>query len=202
MKFAMNGALTIGTLDGANIEIRDEVGADNFFLFGLTAPEVDGLRATGYRPAEWAARDAELAAVIDHVRSGLFSHGDPELFEPLICGLLDYDPFFVLADVAAYRDCQHRVSEAYRDRQRWSQMSITNTAHTGKFSSDRTIRSYCHDIWNVDAVPIHRGLESRALETLGASILTAFACNERETRPPRRRSVPCGPRPDAQARRS
>jgi starch phosphorylase len=166
MKFAMNGALTIGTLDGANIEIRDEVGADNFFLFGLTAPEVDGLRATGYRPAEWAARDSELAAVIDIVRSGFFSRGDPALFEPLLQSLLGYDAFFVLADFAAYRDCQNRVGDTYRDRAKWLEMSIANAAHTGKFSSDRTIRSYCTDIWRVSAVPIQRGLEPRALESL------------------------------------
>jgi starch phosphorylase len=166
MKFAMNGALTIGTLDGANIELRDEVGADNFFLFGLTAPEVDGLRATGYRPAEWAARDPELAAVIELVRSGFFSRGDPALFEPLLQSLLDYDPFFVLADFAAYRDCQSKVGDTYRDRTRWLEMSIANTAHTGKFSSDRTIRSYCRDIWRLDPVPIQRGLEPRAFESL------------------------------------
>jgi starch phosphorylase len=158
MKFAMNGALTIGTLDGANIEIRDEVGADNFFLFGLTAPEVDGLRATGYRPADWAARDEELAAVIEIVRSGLFSRGDPSLFEPLLQSVLGYDPFFVIADFAAYRDCQNVVSETYGDRARWLAMSIANTAHTGKFSSDRTIRSYCNDIWRVSPVAIHRGI--------------------------------------------
>jgi starch phosphorylase len=161
MKFAMNGALTIGTLDGANIEIRDEVGADNFFLFGMTAPEVDALRASGYRPGDWAARDPELMAVIDLIRGGFFSRGDTDLFEPLLGGLLHHDPYCVLADFAAYRDCQQRVSEAYRDRERWLRMSIANAAHTGKFSSDRTIRSYCEEIWRASPVPINRGAEPR-----------------------------------------
>jgi starch phosphorylase len=160
MKFAMNGALTIGTLDGANIELRDEVGAENFFLFGLTAPEVDALRASGYRPGDWCRGDAELSGAIDLIRGGFFSRGDPELFEPLLRGLFDYDPYFVFADFGGYRDCQNHVAEAYRDRERWTRMSIANTAHTGKFSSDRTIRSYCHDIWRVQPVPIERPRES------------------------------------------
>jgi starch phosphorylase len=161
MKFAMNGALTIGTLDGANIELRDEVGADNFFLFGLTAPEVEALRAGGYRPMDWCRRDPELAGAIDLIRGGFFSRGDTELFEPLLRGLTDYDAYFVCADFAAYRDCQHRVADAYRDCERWTRMSIANTAHTGKFSSDRTIRSYCSDIWHVQPVQIERAHEPR-----------------------------------------
>jgi starch phosphorylase len=99
------------------------------------------------------------------VRSGLFSRGDPSLFEPLLQSVLGYDPFFVIADFAAYRDCQNVVSETYGDRDRWLAMSIANTAHTGKFSSDRTIRSYCNDIWRVSPVAIHRGIEPRALES-------------------------------------
>jgi glycogen phosphorylase len=163
MKFAMNGALTIGTLDGANVELRDEVGADNFFLFGLTAPEVEALRAGGYRPADWCRRDPELAGAIDLIRGGFFSRGDTALFEPLLRGLTDYDPYFVCADFGAYRDRQQRVTDAYRDRERWTRMSIANTAHTGKFSSDRTIRSYCRDIWEVQAVPIERPGEPGAI---------------------------------------
>jgi glycogen phosphorylase len=159
MKFAMNGALTIGTLDGANVELREEVGYDNFFLFGLAAPEVEAVRASGYRPRDWCHRDAELAGVIELIRSGYFSRGDTALFEPLLQGLLDHDPYFVLADFAAYRDCQTRVSAAYRARERWVRMSIANTAHTGKFSSDRAIRGYCREIWRVDPVPIHRSQE-------------------------------------------
>jgi starch phosphorylase len=156
MKFSMNGALTIGTLDGANVELRDEVGADNFFLFGRTAGEIDELRRAGYDPREWYGRDAELATVIDLLRSGFFSRGDPELFEPLLYGLMNYDPYFVFADFAAYTECQRRVGETFRDRERWTRMSILNTARTGKFSSDRTIREYCRDIWRVQPVPIQR----------------------------------------------
>ena len=156
MKFAMNGALTIGTLDGANVELRDEVGVDNFFLFGLTAPEVEALRGSGYRPRDRVAGDPELAAAIDLIQGGFFSRGDTELFQPLVRGLLDYDPYFVLADFAAYRDAQRNVAAAFQDRDRWTRMSILNTARTGTFSSDRTIREYCSDIWRVGPVPIRQ----------------------------------------------
>ena len=156
MKFAMNGALTIGTLDGANVELREEVGADNFFLFGLTAAEVEELRRSGYSPRDWYRRNAELATVVDLLRSGFFSRGDPELFEPLLRGLIDHDPYFVFADFEAYLECQGCVGDVYRDRERWTRMSILNTARTGKFSSDRTIREYCRDIWRVQPVPIRR----------------------------------------------
>jgi glycogen phosphorylase len=154
MKFAMNGALTIGTLDGANVELREEVGTDNFFLFGLTAEQVEALRRGGYRPRDCYERDGELAGVIDLIRSGFFSRGDAELFEPLVRGLLDHDPYFVLADFAAYAQCQRQVGESYRDPERWTRMSILNTARSGKFSSDRTIREYCREIWHVEPVPI------------------------------------------------
>ena len=155
MKFSMNGALTIGTLDGANIEIRDEVGAENFFLFGLSAAEVYALKAQGYRPMDYYNANQGLKDVIDLIRSGFFSRGDPELFRPLIDGLLYQDPYLLLADFQSYIDCQNRVSEAYRDTDRWTRMSILNSARSGKFSSDRTIREYCSDIWRVKAVPIH-----------------------------------------------
>ncbi len=154
MKFSMNGALTIGTLDGANVELREEVGADNFFLFGLTAEQVETLRREGYRPREHYERNSELSTVLDLIRSGFFSRGDTTLFDPLIRGLLDYDPYFVLADFAAYLDCQRQVGDVFRDADRWTRMSILNSARTGKFSSDRTIREYCRDIWHVEAVPI------------------------------------------------
>ncbi|HEY0800000.1 MAG TPA: glycogen/starch/alpha-glucan phosphorylase, partial [Steroidobacteraceae bacterium] len=155
MKFSMNGALTIGTLDGANIEIREEVGAGNFFLFGLTAPEVYALKAQGYRPMDYYSANQGLRDVIDLIRSGFFSRGDPELFRPLIDGLLYHDPYLLLADFQSYIDCQNKVSEAYRDTERWTRMSILNTARSGKFSSDRTIREYCSDIWRAKSVPIH-----------------------------------------------
>ncbi len=163
MKFAMNGALTIGTMDGANIELREEVGAENFFDFGMTAEEVHALRDLGYRPRDYYERDAELATVIDLLGSGLFSHGDVNLFRPIIDQLLGYDPYFVLADFPAYRDCQRAVSEAYLDRERWTKMSILNTARSGKFSSDRTIREYCRDIWRVDPMSIELFTEGDAL---------------------------------------
>lgn len=154
MKFAINGALTIGTLDGANVELRAEVGEDNFFLFGLTAEQVEALNRRGYRPSDRYEADEELAAVIDLLRTGFFSRGDPELFEPLLRALLGHDPYFVLADFAAYLQCQRQVAEAYGDRDRWTQMAVLNTARSGRFSSDRTIREYCCDIWNVAPVPI------------------------------------------------
>src|SRR5277367_403544 len=155
MKFSMNGALTIGTLDGANIEIREEVGAENFFLFGLNAPEVHARQARGYRPMDYYHANQGLREVIDLIRSGFFSRGDTELFRPLIDGLLKHDPYLVLADFQSYIECQAKVSEAYRDGEHWTRMSILNTARSGKFSSDRTIREYCEDIWRVKSVPIH-----------------------------------------------
>ncbi len=155
MKFSMNGALTIGTMDGANIEIREEVGAENFFLFGLTAPQVAALKSQGYRPMDYYQANQGLRDVIDLIRSGFFSRGDTELFRPLIDGLLFQDPYLLLADFQSYVDCQAKVSEAYRDTERWTRMSILNTARSGKFSSDRTIREYCTDIWDVQPVPIH-----------------------------------------------
>ncbi len=154
MKFQMNGALTIGTLDGANIEIRDAVGAGNFFLFGLTAAEVRSLRAGGYRPMDCVERDAELRAVLELISSGHFSDGDTELFRPLVENLTSSDPFMVLADFRAYLDCQRQVSVAYADAERWTRMSILNSAHSGPFSSDRTISEYCRDIWRAPPVPI------------------------------------------------
>jgi glycogen phosphorylase len=154
MKFSLNGALTIGTLDGANIEIREEVGAENFFLFGLTAQEVADLKARGYRPRDYYLADPELREVIDLLRSGFFSRGDAGLFRPLVDNLLHSDPYLVLADFRAYVDRQQQVSNAYRDHEEWTRMSIINCARSGKFSSDRSIREYCRDIWHVHPVPV------------------------------------------------
>ena len=150
----MNGALTIGTLDGANIEIREAVGADNFFLFGLEAAAVQALRTGGYRPMDFVERDVELRAVLELIASGHFSGGDTQLFRPLIDNLTSSDPFMVLADFRAYADCQQRVAASYADVAAWSQMAILNTAHSGYFSSDRTIGEYCRDIWRTAPVPI------------------------------------------------
>ena len=154
MKFAMNGALTIGTLDGANVELRDEIGADNFFEFGLDTEQVQQLRRDHYRPLDYYEHDAELASVIDLIRSGFFSHGDGGLFAPLVDGLLFHDPYFVLADYRSYVECQRRVTESYLEPEEWTRKSILNTARSGKFSSDRTIREYCKEIWRVEPVPI------------------------------------------------
>ena len=149
MKFAMNGALTIGTLDGANVEIRDAVGHENFFLFGLTAEEVERRKAEGYVPRSIYESNPELREAIDLIDSGFFSDGDSGVFKPLIESLLTRDDYMLFADYAAYVDCQHRVSEAYSDRNNWTRMSILNSARVGRFSSDRSIREYCRDIWKV-----------------------------------------------------
>ncbi|HMM44512.1 MAG TPA: glycogen/starch/alpha-glucan phosphorylase [Candidatus Macondimonas sp.] len=154
MKFTLNGALTIGTLDGANVEIRERVGAENFFLFGHTEAQIAGLQRAGYRPGDLYHGNEELKAVIDLIGSGYFSRGDRNLFRPLIDNLLHHDPFFVLADFAAYLACQDQVDMAYRDRDGWNRMAILNTARAGVFSSDRSIREYQQEIWKVPSVPI------------------------------------------------
>jgi starch phosphorylase len=152
MKFAMNGALTIGTLDGANVEIRDAVGHENFFLFGLTADEVGQVKASGYNPRSIYEANPALRETIDLIDSGCFSNGDRELFRPLVESLLNRDDYMLLADYQAYVDCQQRVSEAYREQGNWTRMSILNSARVGRFSSDRSIREYCRDIWNVKPI--------------------------------------------------
>jgi starch phosphorylase len=154
MKFMLNGALTIGTLDGANIEIREEVGAENFFLFGLNAEQVERSRREGYRPQSHVDSNGELRSALDLISSGVFSRSDREVFRPLVENLLHSDPFLVLADYADYVACQERVSNAWEDRQRWTRMSILNVARAGKFSSDRAIREYSERIWKVKPVPI------------------------------------------------
>jgi glycogen phosphorylase len=154
MKFAMNGALTIGTLDGANIEIREEVGAENFFLFGLTAQEVEQKKAAGYNPRSYYEANASLKEVIDSLSAGEFSHGDRGLFDPLVQSLLQRDEYMLFADYQSYIDCQDSVSAAYRDRDHWARMSILNVARMGKFSSDRSIRDYSADIWKTWPVKV------------------------------------------------
>jgi starch phosphorylase len=154
MKFSMNGALTIGTLDGANVEIREEVGAENFFLFGLTAAEVHKVKAEGYNPREYYNSNSELKKAIDLIASGYFSKGDVDLFKPLVDSLIHHDAYLVLADYQSYLECQQRVSQAYLDKEQWNRMSVLNVARMGKFSSDRSIREYCEDIWRVKPVPV------------------------------------------------
>jgi glycogen phosphorylase len=154
MKFAMNGALTIGTLDGANIEIRQEVGSENFFLFGLTAEEVREKRAAGYHPWDYYHADPYLREAIDLINCGHFSHGDTNLFKPLVDSLLKYDPYLLFADYQPYVNCQEIVSQAYQDADNWTRMSILNMARMGKFSSDRAIREYCQEIWHAKPVKV------------------------------------------------
>jgi glycogen phosphorylase len=154
MKFSLNGALTVGTLDGANVEIREEVGAENFFLFGLTADQVAETKARGYRPYDIYTHTGELKECLDQLANGYWSHGDRNLFMPIVDNLRYSDHFLVLADYQAYIDCQTRIGEAYKDQETWSRMSILNVARMGKFSSDRSIEDYCKNIWHVDPVDV------------------------------------------------
>lgn len=149
MKFAMNGALTIGTLDGANVEIRESVGEDNFFLFGLTADEVDALNAKGYNPREYVEKNEELRMTLESIKSGLFSRGDSELFDPIVDSLLWRDDYKLLADFASYMECQSQVDSLYRNPVEWTRKSVLNLARIGKFSSDRSIHDYASKIWDV-----------------------------------------------------
>ena len=150
MKFAMNGALTIGTLDGANVEIRDRVGEENFFLFGLTADEVAATIHGGYHPRGIYEQHGDARRAIDAISSGVFSRGDRELFRPLIDNLLDRDPYLVLADFDAYARAQDAVDVAFADPDRWTRMSMINAARVGWFSSDRSIAEYCERIWSIE----------------------------------------------------
>jgi starch phosphorylase len=154
MKFALNGAVTVGTLDGANIEIRECVGEENFFLFGLTAEEVFAAKQRGYNPRQPYHENPELKAVIDAIAAGRFSNGDRELFRPIVDSLLHRDEYMLLADFATYVDCCERAASAYRDQDAWTRMSILNTARCGFFSSDRTIREYCEHIWHAKPVKV------------------------------------------------
>jgi starch phosphorylase len=154
MKMALNGALTIGTLDGANIEIRERVGNDNFFLFGHTADQLSSINRNGYHPMPWLENEPLTREAIDLIGSGHFSEGDRELFHPLLSNLCSSDPFRVMADIGDYRRAQNEVDGAWLDRDRWMQMSALNTARCGFFSSDRSIREYAERIWKVAPVPV------------------------------------------------
>ena len=155
MKLALNGALTIGTLDGANVEIGEEVGADNIFIFGLTVEQVEALWVKGYNPWDYYHADEELRTIVDWLGSDYFMSGEHGAFGAVHHSLLHGgDPYLVLADFRAYSDCQARVDVAYRDQAKWARMAILNTARVGKFSSDRTIREYAEQIWHLPAVPV------------------------------------------------
>lgn len=153
MKLALNGAVTMGTLDGANVEIKEAVGDDNIFIFGMTVEEVQQLRARGYNPWEYYANNPNLKDALDWLVSDYFMPGDPNAFMPLRKSVLDWgDPFMVCADYQAYCDAQKKADEAFSDKPRWAKMAILNTARIGRFSSDRTIREYAEDIWNLKKI--------------------------------------------------
>jgi starch phosphorylase len=149
MKFALNGALTIGTLDGANIEIAEAVGHENIFIFGMTEPEVSALRAGGYRPRDYYEANRELRRVIDLICSGALSDGDPDRHAGLMHDLLAHDPYLVLADFADYLEAHDAAAECFRDPHRWTRMAILNVASMGRFSSDRSVREYAEGIWGI-----------------------------------------------------
>ena len=154
MKFALNGALTIGTLDGANVEIREQVGEENFVLFGHTTDQIQELHRNGYRPWEWVAGSPLLEEIFALIESGHFSAGDGDLFRPLVQNLVGRDPFAVIADFNAYLEAQQRVDAAWQHRRDWQRMSLLNTARSGFFSSDRAVREYARTIWQVQPVPV------------------------------------------------
>ena len=154
MKLALNGALTIGTLDGANVEIKEEVGEDNIFIFGMTVEEVAELLKKGYDPQEYLKKNEELRAIVDWVGSNYFTPDEPPGVLTMLRDNLYYsDPFLCLPDFESYSECQKKVDAAFREKSRWSKMAILNTARMGKFSSDRTIKEYARDIWKVE--PVH-----------------------------------------------
>ena len=155
MKFALNGALTVGTMDGANVEIQEEVGPENIFIFGLTADEVPVIRPS-YNPTDYYEKDPVLKQAIDLIREGFFSPEEPGLFKPLMEGLVNEDRFFVLADFESYHQCQMKVDALYRDRESWTAKAILNVAMAGKFSSDRTILEYNRDIWKAEQLSVIR----------------------------------------------
>jgi glycogen phosphorylase len=150
MKFALNGALTIGTLDGANVEIKEEVGDENIFIFGNTVDDVERLRHEGYNPWDYYNSNQELKKALDQIKDGFFNN-DKELYQPIIDALLQKgDYFLVLADYEAYVKKQAEVDELFKDRDEWNRKALLNTARVGKFSSDRTIRDYADEIWDVE----------------------------------------------------
>ena len=167
MKFALNGALTIGTLDGANIEIMEEVGRENIFIFGLTAEEVCALRP-GYRPMDHYTGNPLLKQTIDLIRSGFFSPDETDLFRPLLDSLLNDDRYMILADFDAYHRAQMQIDELYCNTDEWTRRSILNVARIGKFSSDRTILDYNRDIWHAEPVPIERNADHKSTGTAKA----------------------------------
>jgi starch phosphorylase len=154
MKFALNGALTIGTMDGANIEIRNEVGDDNIFIFGLLADEVTKLKQGGYNPREYYNKNPELKRVIDMISNNYFSRTEPGIFNPIIDILLNVDYYCLLADYDSYIQTQEKVNQLYMNKKEWDKKSIINTARMGRFSSDRSITEYSQKIWGIKPIKI------------------------------------------------
>ncbi|MCK5468858.1 MAG: glycogen/starch/alpha-glucan family phosphorylase, partial [Cyclobacteriaceae bacterium] len=154
MKFTMNGALTVGTLDGANIEIMEEVGEDNFFLFGLKIEQVYALKSQGYNAYSYYESNNDLKKALDMIATGYFSPENRDLFKSIYESLVYQDEYMLLADYQSYIDCQDKVDNVFRDQSKWTEMSILNVARSGKFSSDRTIREYCEDIWKVKPIKV------------------------------------------------
>ena len=157
MKFMLNGAMTIGTLDGANVEMLEEVGAENIFIFGMKADEVAEAKVTGYNPRRIYETDPELREVLDMINGDFFNRDEPHIFSQLFNALVDYgDNYMLLADYRSYIEMQDRVDAVYRDKAAWTRMSILNTARSGKFSSDRTIREYAEEIWHIKPVKVEK----------------------------------------------
>jgi starch phosphorylase len=160
MKFALNGALTLGTLDGANVEIRDAVGHENFYLFGLTTPEVAALRASGYRPGDYIAASPPLHQVLELIESGFFSLGDRDRYKPILDNLRFHDPFMVCADFDAYVAAETRAAAAYLSPRDWARRALFNIMGASRFSSDNTIRQYASEIWGIRPVKTDLSLVS------------------------------------------
>jgi starch phosphorylase len=161
MKLALNGALTIGTLDGANIEIMEEIGRDNIFIFGMDVHEVEDLRKRGYNPREYYERLPALRKVLDQIAGGVFSPENRDLFKPIVDALLNEgDRYLVLADYASYIACQEEVGKLFRNRDEWARRSILNTAAMGTFSSDRTVAEYALDIWGVKTLAVNDAIKA------------------------------------------
>jgi starch phosphorylase len=154
MKFALNGALTIGTLDGANVEIREAVGPENFFLFGLRADEVVTVKARGYNPSSYIARSPALAEALSLIESGFFSLGEPDRFRPVLDNIRHHDPFLLCADFDGYVSCEAQAAEAYRDQRAWTKSVVHNIAGASRFSSDNTIRQYSSEVWGIKPLSV------------------------------------------------
>jgi starch phosphorylase len=160
MKFALNGALTLGTLDGANVEIRDAVGHENFYLFGLNTAEVSALRASGYRPGDFIAASPALTQVLELIEAGFFSLGDRDRYKPILENLKFHDPFMVCADFEAYVAAEARAATAYLSPREWSRRALFNIMGASRFSSDNTIRQYASEIWGIRPVKTDLSLVS------------------------------------------